>query len=179
LTRHPSLLDFVGSLLLVAATAFGGGLGAHYYHLMVERRNWLSREQFFQDMTLAQLLPGPNMVNIVSIIGNRLFGPIGAALGSIAVLLPGTLLLIVAASFIAQYRDVPEVQRVMRAVAAAATGLLAATIVRLAPGAKGARLNIPIVLIVAGLLILAKSPMLLVVAVVAPVAIWANRPGKP
>ena len=118
------------------------------------------------------------MVNIVSIVGNRLFGPVGAALGSIAVLLPGTILLIVAASVIAQYRDMPEVQRVMRAVAAAATGLLAATIVRLAPGAKGARFNIAIVVAVAGLLIVAKLPMLLVVAVVAPLAIWANRPAN-
>lgn len=151
-------------------------MGAHYYHHFVERTGWLSRDQFFQDMTLAQLLPGPNMVNVVAIIGQRLYGPLGAALATGAVLVPGTVLIIALAAVITSAQANPMTAQVLKAVAAAAAGLLAATIVRLAPSAKGARFNVPIVLGVFVALALLRLPMVPVVLVVAPVAIVLNRP---
>ncbi|MCL6649027.1 MAG: chromate transporter [Chloroflexi bacterium] len=177
LSPPPSLRQFLGLLLLIAATAFGGGMGAHYYHHFVERRQWLTREQFLQDMTLAQLLPGPNMVNIVAIIGQRFYGPLGAALATLAVLLPGTLLLVLLASALLAARDLPLVQHVLSAIAAGAVGLLVATAIRLAPGARGARYNVVVVLIVFALLVLLRWPLVLVVLLVGPLSVWLNRPG--
>ncbi|GIW06647.1 MAG: hypothetical protein KatS3mg060_1452 [Dehalococcoidia bacterium] len=174
---QPPLAKFLGRVLFIAATAFGGGMGAHYYHHFVERTGWLSRDQFFQDMTLAQLLPGPNMVNVVAIIGQRFYGPLGAALATMVVLLPGTTLLVGLASLIAAVQANTATARVMDAVAAAAAGLLAMTIVRLAPSAKGARFNVVIVLVIVGLLIVVRLPMVPVVLAVAPIAIFLNRPG--
>ncbi|MCS6801195.1 MAG: chromate transporter [Chloroflexota bacterium] len=175
----PSLAAFLGRVAFIAATAFGGGMSVHYYHHFVERTGWLRRDEFFQDMTLAQLLPGPNMVNVVAIIGQRLYGPRGAALATIAVLLPGTVLLVALGSFIAAVSSGPATLRVLDAVAAAAAGLLAATIVRLAPSAKGVRGNVGIVFVLVLLLAVVRLPMALVLLVVVPVAIVLNRPRAP
>lgn len=176
MSARPPLRAFLGRVLLIASSAFGGGMGAHYYHHFVERTGWLSRDQFFQDMTLAQLLPGPNMVNVVAIIGQRLYGPLGAALATGAVLLPGTVLIVALASAIASAQANPVTTQVLDAVAAASAGVLAATIARLAPSAKGARYNVPVVLGVFVMLALLRLPMVPVVLVVAPLAIGLNRP---
>ncbi|MFN8534587.1 MAG: chromate transporter [Dehalococcoidia bacterium] len=177
MTERPTLYQFIIRALLIAATSFGGGMGAHYYHHFVDRHHWLTREQFFQDMTLAQLLPGPNMVNLVAIIGQRFFGPLGAALATGAVLLPGTVLLILMASAIAALQELPATGRVMTAISAGAVGLLGMTVVRLAPGAKGARFNLLIGAAVFLLIVVGRLPMVPVVLAVAPLAIWLNRPG--
>ena len=178
MSPRPPLLRYLGRVLFIAATAFGGGMGAYYYHHFVERTGWLSRDQFFQDMTLAQLLPGPNMVNVVAIIGQRFYGPIGAALATIVVLFPGTTLLIALASLMTALEANPATGRVMEAVAAAACGLLAMTIVRLAPSAKGSRYTVAIVGGVVLFLVGLRLPMVPVVLAVAPVAIYLNRPGR-
>lgn len=82
----PALLlrTFVG----VALAGVGGGLPAHTRRA-VTARGWLSDEDFAETFTLAQLTPGPNAVNLASMIGARLAGGRGALAAVCGVLLPG------------------------------------------------------------------------------------------
>jgi len=44
----------------------------------VEKRRWLTPRQFVEDWAVAQIMPGPNVVNLSMMIGGRHFGLSGA-----------------------------------------------------------------------------------------------------
>src|SRR6476469_8229496 len=66
----------------LALQGFGGVLPIAQREL-VERERWLTREQFVELLAVAQVLPGPNVVNLSLMFGDRAFGWRGglAALG--------------------------------------------------------------------------------------------------
>lgn len=77
-----------GELFLVfnrlALQGFGGVMAVAHREL-VERRRWLSNEQYLHEVALAQALPGPNVCNLALMLGDRHFGwrGAGAALGGL------------------------------------------------------------------------------------------------
>jgi chromate transport protein ChrA len=91
-------LPRVGLLALVVALAWtgivsrGGGRAADFDDSLVIRRRWITRDQFVQDLTLCQILPGPNVSNLAVALGSRLGGWAGVACGLLAVVLPGAVI---------------------------------------------------------------------------------------
>ena len=75
--RPRSLSDLFFSFTWLALQGFGGVLAVVQYEL-VERKRWLTPEEFVEDWAVAQVLPGPNVVNIAMMIGSRYFGLAGA-----------------------------------------------------------------------------------------------------
>ena len=69
--RSPGELMRVFSAL--ALQGFGGVLPIAQREL-VERRQWLTREEFAETLSVGQVLPGPNIVNLSLMIGDRFFG---------------------------------------------------------------------------------------------------------
>ena len=61
----------------LALQGFGGVLAVAQREL-VERRRWLTREQFVEMLAISQVLPGPNIVNLSLMFGDRYFGLRGA-----------------------------------------------------------------------------------------------------
>ena len=53
---------------LLALQGFGGVLTV-VQHELVERRQWLTKAQFVEEWSVAQIMPGPNVVNIALMIG--------------------------------------------------------------------------------------------------------------
>src|SRR5215471_7633821 len=72
----------------IGLTSFGGGLSAWIYREVVDKRRRLSEDEFLAGLTLAQILPGPNVINISIYIGQRLRGTVGSATTVLALLLP-------------------------------------------------------------------------------------------
>jgi chromate transporter len=62
----------------LALQGFGGVLPIAQREL-VDKRRWLTREQFLEFLSLGQVLPGPNIVNLALMVGDRFFGWRGAA----------------------------------------------------------------------------------------------------
>jgi chromate transporter len=61
----------------MALQGFGGVLAVAQREL-VERERWQTREQFVETLSVAQVLPGPNIINMSIIFGDRHFGLRGA-----------------------------------------------------------------------------------------------------
>ena len=116
---------------LLALQGFGGVI-AIAQRVLVEQKRWLNREQFIEILSLAQVLPGPNVCNVALIIGDRFFGWRGAfaALGGMMVL-PMAIVLLVAALY-AQYAADPVVAGAFRGMSAVAAGLILGTALKLA-----------------------------------------------
>lgn len=76
--RPNSLGDLFITLTVLALQGFGGVL-AVVQHELVVRKRWLTQEEFIEEWAVAQVLPGPNVVNLCLILGSRYFGWRGAA----------------------------------------------------------------------------------------------------
>ncbi|GAP37063.1 chromate transporter [Piscinibacter sakaiensis] len=115
----------------LALQGFGGVLAVAQREL-VERLGWLSREQFVEMLSLAQVLPGPNIINLSIMAGDRWFGWRGvlAALGGM-LCVPALLVLAASAGY-AHFAQHPVVDSMLRSMGAVAAGLVTATALKLA-----------------------------------------------
>ncbi len=126
-----SVADLFWSFTRLALQGFGGVL-AIVQHEMVEKKQWLTREEFIEDWAVAQILPGPNVVNLSLMIGDRYFGLRGA-LAALAGMLTFPLLIVLAlAAIFAGISDSGGVAGALRGMGAVAAGLIAATGLKLA-----------------------------------------------
>jgi chromate transporter len=119
----------------LALQGFGGVLAVVQREL-VDKRRWLSREQFLEDWAVAQIMPGPNVVNLSLMIGGRYFGwkgAITALAGMLAFPLCTALLL---AIWFASVANLESAQGALRGMGAVAAGLIAATGLKLVSALK-------------------------------------------
>jgi chromate transporter len=114
----------------LAMQGFGGVLPVAQREL-VERKRWLTKDQFVEMLAISQVLPGPNIVNLALMFGDRMFGVRGAmaALGGM-LLAPLVVVLALAAlySHLAQY---PVATGALRGMGAVASGLIMSTALKL------------------------------------------------
>jgi chromate transporter len=134
---HPtSKTDLFVSFTLLALQGFGGVLAVVQREL-VEKKHWLTLDEFVEDWAVAQILPGPNVVNLSLMIGDRYFGMRGA-LAALAGMLTFPLLIVIAlAALFAGIADMPQVQGALRGMGAVAAGLITATGLKLIAALKG------------------------------------------
>lgn len=156
-------------------TSLGGGRSAYFHNAVVVRRRWITNTEFLQDLTLCQLLPGPNFSNLAVALGHRLAGPWGAAGAALAVLVPGAILLLGLAILYGQIGLGAGARHFLRGMGAAVVGLVLVTAVRLTLGGVRDRRAIAI----AALTFLAVGPfrinIALVIAVMAGVSFWLAK----
>ena len=77
LPRPASLTALFWAISGIALQGFGGVLAVVQREL-VEKKQWLTTEEFVEDWAVSQIMPGPNVVNLALIIGDRYFGWRGA-----------------------------------------------------------------------------------------------------
>ena len=119
----------------LALQGFGGVLPIAQREL-VERERWLTREQFLELLAVAQVLPGPNVVNLSLMFGDRAFGWRGglAALGGM-ILAPWGVVMLLTVAY-AHYASHPVVANALRGMGAVAAGLIFSTGVKLLPALR-------------------------------------------
>ncbi len=123
--RPTSLFDLFVSFTVLALQGFGGVL-AVVQREIVERKRWLTHEEFIEDWAVAQIMPGPNVVNLSIMLGARWFGPAGALAAMSGLLVLPLALVLVLAAFHGRFADHPAVAGALRAMAAVSAGLIAA-----------------------------------------------------
>lgn len=138
-----SLTDLFVSFTLLALQGFGGVL-AIVQHELVEKKRWLTNEEFIEDWAVAQIMPGPNVVNLSLMIGGRYFGLPGAMAALAGMLTIPMVLVLLLALVYAQYAGHPGVAGALRGMGAVAAGLIAATGLRLFGALKANPLGIPV-----------------------------------
>jgi len=124
--------DLFFSFTWLALQGFGGVL-AIVQREMVEKKKWLTPEQFLEDWAVAQVMPGPNVINLGLMIGDRYFGLRGA-IAAVAGMLTIPLVVILALAVLyAHYAGNPQVAAALRGMGAVSGGLIAATGIKLVP----------------------------------------------
>jgi chromate transporter len=158
----------------IAAFSFGGVLPWARY-VLVEKRRWLTGDEFTDILAVCQLMPGPNIVNMSVAIGARFHGGLGALVAVLGLVTLPLVIVLLLASLYGAFQDVPAVARALDGMAAAAAGLIIAMaakmggpVLRRAPWIAG-----PFVLLTFVLVALLRLPLLPVVLVVAPLSVAA------
>ena len=119
----------------LALQGFGGVLAVAQAEL-VDRLGWLTREEFVEVLSVGQVLPGPNIVNMSLMIGDRFFGLRGAFAALAGLLaLPLAIVLGLAALY-GRWAHLPAVAGALRGMGAVAAGLVIATGLKLLPALK-------------------------------------------
>lgn len=132
--RRVSLLRLIVVFAWTGLSSLGGGRSAYFHEALVRRRGLISHDEFVQDFTLSQVLPGPNFSNLAVVLGHRLAGFAGGFWGLVAVVLPGAVILLVAGALYAEGAFGATAARLMRGLSAAVVGLVAITSLRIMRG---------------------------------------------
>jgi chromate transporter len=112
MTRRTRRLGEVAGLFLKLGTISFGGPVAHIALMeeeTVSRRNWLSREHFLDLLATANLVPGPNAVEMAGHIGFVHAGWPGLVAGGVSFALPAALISLALASLYVHLGDLPQV----------------------------------------------------------------------
>ena len=129
--RPESLTDLFVSFTLLALQGFGGVLAVVQREL-VEKKRWMTREEFMEDWAVAQIMPGPNVVNLSLMVGGRYFGLKGAMAALAGMLTVPLVIVLMLALLYAQFSSHPGVAGALRGMGTVAAGLIVATGLRLA-----------------------------------------------
>jgi chromate transporter len=132
----------------LALQGFGGVLPVAQREL-VERLGWISQEDFVELLAMGQVLPGPNIVNMSLMIGDRFFGWRGAAAAMAGMLLVPSFVVLGLAVLYGQLSRQPVAVGALRGMGVVAAGLIVATGLKLLPSLKRNVLGRPLCLALA------------------------------
>ena len=133
--KPESLSDLFWSFTFLALQGFGGVLAVVQREL-VEKKKWLTMEEFIEDWAVAQVLPGPNVVNLALMIGDRHFGTRGALVALAGILVFPLLVVLCLVAAFSGVADSERAQGALRGMGAVSGGLIAATGIKLVPALK-------------------------------------------
>ncbi len=123
--RPYSISELFFSFTLLALQGFGGVLAVVQREL-VERKQWLTQDEFVEEWAVAQVMPGPNVINLSLMIGGRYFGLAGALAALAGMLTVPLILVLILAVLHAQVADNAQVAGALRGMAAVSAGLIGA-----------------------------------------------------
>ncbi|MBF9047325.1 chromate transporter [Rhodobacterales bacterium LSUCC0031] len=164
---------------MVGVTGFGGVLPV-FVHEVVRKRAWLRDDEFAELLAVCQVLPGPNIVNMSMVLGMRTCGLSGAFVSVLGLLLLPVALVLALGALYASFAHLPAVEGAVRAIAAAAAGLLIAITARLFWPQRANPVAILIGLMVLIAIAWLRLPLIWVLTFLGPVSValtWWRRRG--
>ena len=125
-----SLRELFFAFNRLALQGFGGVLPVAQREL-VERLGWLTKDQFVEMLAVSQVLPGPNVVNLALIYGDRCFGVRGAFTALAGMLAAPLVVVLALTALYGQFAQISSVTGALRGMSAVAAGLIISTALKL------------------------------------------------
>ena len=174
-------LDIFTCFAKIGAFTIGGGYAMIpiIQKEVVDKRGWISEEDFMDVLAISQSAPGILAVNISIFLGHKLRGTKGSIVATLGSTLPSFTIILMIAMFFAGYQDNPTVMAIFKGIRPVVVSLIAVPMINMA---KKAKLNFytgSLAVITALLIIFMKvSPLYisLVVAVVfTALTVWRRQ----
>src|SRR5947209_4042408 len=129
-----SLAKLCGYFIWLGTTGFGGpiALAGYMQRDLVERRRWVSREDYVEGLALAQLAPGPLAAQLAIYLGYLRAGILGASLVGLAFIGPSFLMVLAIASAYVRFGGLPWMQPAFYGIGAAVVAIIARSAWKLA-----------------------------------------------
>jgi chromate transporter len=124
---------------------FGGVLPVAQ-RVLVDRRRWMTKEQFVELLAVGQVLPGPNIINLALMYGDRLFGWRGALAAVGGMMATPALIVLALTVFYGHFEQNPVVTGALRGMGAVAAGLVTSTALKLVSTLRRNAMGVPVCL---------------------------------
>jgi chromate transporter len=172
-----SKTDLFITFTKLALQGFGGVL-AVAQRVLCDQKRWMTREQFVEALSIAQILPGPNVCNLSLVIGDRFFGIRGAFAALAGMMTVPLLIVLVLTALYVQFAANPLVVGALKGMGAVSAGLIIGTSLKLAGALRKNALGIPVCALFAaltfGAIALLRWPLAWVLlGLGAPACVWA------
>src|SRR5215471_6282559 len=133
-TEPVSLPRFCSYFLWLGTTGFGGpiALAGYMQRDLVERRRWVTKEDYMEGLALAQLAPGPLAAQLAIYLGYLRAGTLGASLVGLAFIGPSFLMVLAIAAAYVRYGGLSWMQPAFYGIGAAVVAIIARSAWKLA-----------------------------------------------
>ena len=161
---RPSLTSIALTFAGISSTAFGGGQKASIRQ-QVLARGWMDRDKFMDGLEIAQVLPGPNILNLALYCGQRARGIPGAIAAFIGASVPPFAIVLIAGALYFKFASNPYVHGGLLGCAAGALGLTVGNAIELTWDERTEWIRILLVAVTAVTVSLLHMPLLLVLVI--------------
>jgi chromate transporter len=169
--RRIGLIPLFIAFVRLGTLTFGGSIQSWIHREIVERLGWIDKKAFLSGLTVAQVLPGANPVNLSLYVGLRLRGPAGAAVAVFGMIVPAFCLILYLGYVYRSYGHLPAVHFVLAGLAASGAGATLAMAIKVARRLPRDLLTPLIAVVVVVAVGLLRLPMVPVVLVAIPLSI--------
>lgn len=118
----------------IGLQSFGGGASTTFLiqQTFIEKRGWLSMEEFLRLWNLCLLTPGINLIAVTTLIGKRLGGAGGIAVSLAGLLLPSAIITCLLTAGFQSVEHLPAVQAMLKGIVPATGGIMLVVALRFA-----------------------------------------------
>ena len=173
----PTTVELFLGFLGLGMMAFGGALPLAH-RMLVERKRWLSEEEFTEMLGLCQFLPGGNMINMSVAVGMRFRGVRGGIAGLLGLIAVPSMVVVLLGMLYERYQDDPQVAHLFAGLAAAAAGLLVAMAIKIVRQLRGSWLMLAVAAVCFCAIALLRLPLLWTMLAMTPISIFIVKIGK-
>ncbi len=125
-------LELYFAFVKIGAFTFGGGLAMMpiMQRELIEKRGWVSEEELIDYFAIGQSTPGIIAVNVATFVGYKNLGWLGGIIGTLGVVTPSWVIIMLLAGAISSVDKYPLAQRALRGINVAVAALLTSVIVK-------------------------------------------------
>ena len=169
------------SFMKIGGFTFGGGYAM--VPLMerefVERRGWLTADEFLDYLSLAQAMPGVFAVNMATLVGYKMYGVRGSVVAIVGNILLPVAFIILLAMFFRTFRNNPYVNSIFLGLRPAVVALIAAPVFNMARRMKLSWRNVWIPILAALLIwLFGVSPVIVILIAAVGGFVWGKLSDK-
>ncbi len=142
------------TMFKIGLFTFGGGYAmlALLENEFVEKRGWITKEEFLNMLAIAESTPGPIAINSATYIGYKTAGVLGSAFATLGVCLPSFIIIYIISIFFDAFLKLKFVQYAFLGIRACVVYLIASAGFKLFKGLKKNALSIIIFIAVLALM---------------------------
>lgn len=137
---NAGLVDLFIAFMQISLSGFGGAINWAHREL-VQKRHWMSDDDFTETLSLCQFLPGPNIVNFAMCLGQRQHGLSGAMAALSGVIAVPLCIFVALGVLYSRFGQVGFIHGILSGISAAAAGFIITVAVRLARPHRGKPLS--------------------------------------
>ena len=137
MSKKASLSELFRFFITMGLTAFGGPV-AHMAIMQreaIDKRKWMTKEEFLDVLGLLNIIPGPNSTQMVMYFGHKHGGIIGMIAAGFGFILPAAAITLALALAYLRYGLLPQGQAIMWGIQPVVVAVIASAMWRLLPGA--------------------------------------------
>jgi chromate transporter len=129
-----TLAQAFGVWLRIGLLSFGGPAAqiALMHRELVDRKGWLSEQQFLNALSFCMLLPGPEAMQLATYAGWRLHGTLGGLVAGLLFVVPGAIVIFILALAYALFGEVPLINALFLGVKAAVIMIVVEALLKVA-----------------------------------------------